>query len=788
MDLEAIGKTITGKKIAIGVIDHHTLQVESPDEVAAQIRAALKYIPPERLVISSDCGMGREGMSRRHAFYKMVSLVLGTNMVRKELGFPKPNASPPTSAIRWWCRRNRPSTELPPGWYHSRNPKAAPRVGPSERQPDRVGARGSGKAVELLFSSLWLAIMAWLIARAVQQRGLLPRLDRAVSPPAERAPHITVVVPARDEEANIGTCLGSLLAQDYPDERLHVVVVDDHSADRTAAIVEDLARTHPRIALIRSPPLPPRWIGKAHACAIGARAAAPESEWLCFIDADVTRVALRAVERLAGRLVAASRPALADAASGAEKRRRTAHSALRPHSLVLPAGPARSRRRAPAARSRATGQFMLVRRDAYEAVGGHAAVCTAICEDLEFARRLKQSGHAVLLMGGDKMLATRMYTGWGTLWPGLAKNLVDTFGGPATTLGVALAAVIVAWAAYLLPLFDVLALRSGADAALSATLLALAGSGAAIRAAHCGGILFSHSFLVRFRFSARLHGGSAHGSRQCAPPAQRPGDLEGPNLFMKLPRQRSDEQRAIRARPCRRPARFRRDPRHHDRRGRPDHLSLFHQTDFAALRARRHRRVHLDAGSRLGGQADADCRAYCSRSVLFLLLFGVTALVLVFAGQRLLVEGRGIAADLQSIIENFTRQAIGDQPISLFGSTVNAHDIAEGALDRLRDWAGQSDQLGLLTEYSLAFVMGAFLTVVLLFYFLVSGRQVAHGIFWIVPPHRRPWWRASGRGSTRCCCAILSACLRVVVYATIAAYIGLGVILGHQPRAFSWRC
>jgi 5-methyltetrahydropteroyltriglutamate--homocysteine methyltransferase len=63
--------------------------VESPDAVAAQIRAALRYIPPERLVISSDCGMGREGMSRRHAYYKMVSLVLGTNMVRKELGFPQ---------------------------------------------------------------------------------------------------------------------------------------------------------------------------------------------------------------------------------------------------------------------------------------------------------------------------------------------------------------------------------------------------------------------------------------------------------------------------------------------------------------------------------------------------------------------------------------------------------------------------------------------------------------------------------------------------------------------------
>lgn len=89
MDLEAIGKEITGKKIAIGVIDHHTLQVETPEEVAALIRQALKHIPPERLVISSDCGMGREGMSRKHAFYKMVALVQGTNLVRKELGLPE---------------------------------------------------------------------------------------------------------------------------------------------------------------------------------------------------------------------------------------------------------------------------------------------------------------------------------------------------------------------------------------------------------------------------------------------------------------------------------------------------------------------------------------------------------------------------------------------------------------------------------------------------------------------------------------------------------------------------
>ena len=89
LDLEAIGRTITGKKIAIGVVDHRNLQVERPEQVADLIRRALKHIPLERLVISSDCGFGREGMSRRIAYYKMVSIVRGTNIVRKVLDLPE---------------------------------------------------------------------------------------------------------------------------------------------------------------------------------------------------------------------------------------------------------------------------------------------------------------------------------------------------------------------------------------------------------------------------------------------------------------------------------------------------------------------------------------------------------------------------------------------------------------------------------------------------------------------------------------------------------------------------
>jgi 5-methyltetrahydropteroyltriglutamate--homocysteine methyltransferase len=102
-EIEAIGKAITEKKIGIGMIDHHTLQVESPTEVADLARLALEHIPADRLVLTSDCGMGREGMPRRHAFYKIVSLVLGANIVREELGVPTAHvlaAAPEHSLIR----------------------------------------------------------------------------------------------------------------------------------------------------------------------------------------------------------------------------------------------------------------------------------------------------------------------------------------------------------------------------------------------------------------------------------------------------------------------------------------------------------------------------------------------------------------------------------------------------------------------------------------------------------------------------------------------------------------
>ena len=88
-DIPSIGRVIEEKKIAIGMIDHHSLQIERPEEIAQRIRDTLKHIPAERLILCSDCGMGREGMSRRHARYKMAALVQGANIVKRELGLPE---------------------------------------------------------------------------------------------------------------------------------------------------------------------------------------------------------------------------------------------------------------------------------------------------------------------------------------------------------------------------------------------------------------------------------------------------------------------------------------------------------------------------------------------------------------------------------------------------------------------------------------------------------------------------------------------------------------------------
>ena len=358
--------------------------------------------------------------------------------------------------------------------------------------------------MELALSCAWLALVAWLILRAVNQRRLLPPLHPAL-PKAEAAAQIAAIVPARDEEANIGHCLDGLLAQSYPAAGLRVVVVDDHSADATRAIAGAVAARHAHVCVLEAPPLPPGWIGKCHACWVGARAVPAETEWLCFFDADV-----RPKPALLSRALATAQTERLDLLSLAPRQELGSFA----ERLVMPCGLyfmafyqdlANLQSRA-GDDATATGQFMLVRRHIYESVGGHAAVRSVICEDVELARVIKRAGGRVALHDGREAISARMYTGWQTLWEGLAKNLVDTLGGPVSTVVAALAATAIAWAAWLIPAVAAVGCVDGSSSSCLALAPALAASAAAsgfhMAGAHYFGIPLWYGLLFPAGYTA----------------------------------------------------------------------------------------------------------------------------------------------------------------------------------------------------------------------------------------------------------------------------------------------
>lgn len=338
--------------------------------------------------------------------------------------------------------------------------------------------------VALVLSIVWLALVAWLIARAFGQRNALARLVPVEA--AQDAPSVAVIVPARDEAHNIGPCLRSLTAQRYPEGRVRFIVVDDDSSDDTPRIVASLAAADARITLLKAPPLPAGWKGKVHACSIGA-AAAGDAQWLCYLDAD-----MRAAPELLASAVASAQARGLDLLTLAPRQRLGSFA----ERLILPCGlyvlgfsQDLAKVQAPdSGDAVATGQFMLLRREPYERVGGFAAVRSEICEDVELARLLKRRGGRVLMQDGTQLLETRMYTGWGTLWPGFAKNLINMVGGPLRTLSLAAIAIVMSWAAVLIPAYDASACFAGSHDACIALAPALAASCAAF-ALHIAGAL-----------------------------------------------------------------------------------------------------------------------------------------------------------------------------------------------------------------------------------------------------------------------------------------------------------
>ena len=234
------------------------------------------------------------------------------------------------------------------------------------------------------------------------------------------APVLSVVVPARDERRNIGRCVRSLLASTYP--RLEVIVVDDHSADATADAARDAGGDDPRLRVIANPDLPAGWFGKQWACANGARAA--RGELLLFTDADTwhaPELHARAVNALFRRDAALLTVAGRQELGGFWER------AVQPQVFAIIGGRyggTERINRSPRVRDKiANGQFLLMRRDAYERLDGHAAVRHTVVEDLALAQHWFQRGERTAMVLGLRQLSTRMYESFGELVRGWGKNV-----------------------------------------------------------------------------------------------------------------------------------------------------------------------------------------------------------------------------------------------------------------------------------------------------------------------------------------------------------------------------
>jgi len=246
-------------------------------------------------------------------------------------------------------------------------------------------------------------------------------------PPGTMPPRtsLTVVLPAYNEESNIEACLTGLLASAPPCESWRVLLVDDGSRDATASLAADTASRcgagPERFSLQAAGPRPEgeRWVGKNWACSRAMEQVA--SDWVLFVDADV-RFAPTALRRALAQAIADG----ADLLSLAPR----LHCSCLAEWMVQPimasllglGFPIQAANDPADPTAFAAGPFMLFRRQAYEAIGGHRELAGEVVEDLALARRIKNAGLKLRYMLGLDALELRMYRSFGALWEGWSKN------------------------------------------------------------------------------------------------------------------------------------------------------------------------------------------------------------------------------------------------------------------------------------------------------------------------------------------------------------------------------
>jgi chlorobactene glucosyltransferase len=236
--------------------------------------------------------------------------------------------------------------------------------------------------------------------------------------PGQEAPPISVIIPARDEGRNIRHCVQALLAQTYPN--YEVIVVDDRSTDDTLPILTALAEENTRLHIVHGIELPPDWAGKPHALVQGV--AASHGEWLCFVDADTfaTPDLLWSTFASAVQHQADMFSILTEQELGSFWEKTILPLVFLGLSFGFPAEKVNDPKKPDAI---SNGQFILIKRSVYEAIGGHAAVKDRVDEDKAIAVIVKRSGYHLVVADGRRLASTRMYTSLPEMWEGWTKNI-----------------------------------------------------------------------------------------------------------------------------------------------------------------------------------------------------------------------------------------------------------------------------------------------------------------------------------------------------------------------------
>ncbi len=271
---------------------------------------------------------------------------------------------------------------------------------------------------------LQIAIILGLIVLLLISLTNLRYLRRLHSYPApSRWPRFSVLVPARNEEPNIADCVSGLLAQDYPDYQ--VIVLDDNSTDRTWEILQGFAQKNSALKLLKGKPLPDDWLGKHWAC--NQLADAADGELLLFVDADTTHSP--DMLRCSAAAMAGENAALISALP-------TQIVVTWSEQLTIPAFYLGTLCGIPIGLTRiqrnpllfaCVGQFLLFKREAYEASGGYAAIRQNVVDDIAIGRRVHSMGLRYRLLDGNGHISCRMYHNFGEVWRGLTKSNFATF-------------------------------------------------------------------------------------------------------------------------------------------------------------------------------------------------------------------------------------------------------------------------------------------------------------------------------------------------------------------------